>query len=236
MTWQPPAHFSLLQPCNVPDPRAIFPFGAIGAGYSAEFPHRGMDFPAPNGAPGYEPCSGRFVPFTNGGDFGPHAFCIQWFDWLAGEYADIYVLCAHNSATGEPVFPGGRAVCGRQSYYVGALGRTDGGAHVHLQVSNTPRFPVDNVSSVDPAPFLVRGNPVDILQRISQLETKTARAERLICGNGYGRVPGIPITDPDSIALRGDDALAAADADGASLFLGLGDTQAAVDKLRFPPR
>ncbi len=73
---------------------------------------------------------------------------------------------------------------------------------------------------------------MDIMQQIADLNFRVRRAERLICGNGYARLPGIPRENPASIALTGDDALAAADANGSSLFLGLGDTQADLTALR----
>lgn len=74
---------------------------------------------------------------------------------------------------------------------------------------------------------------VDIYGEIRNLKDNVARLNRIVAGYGYGRLPVAPGADPPGeIALTGDAALDAADNDGASLFLGLGDTQADVQKLK----
>ena len=235
MTFYPPAHFSLLQPTALAPGSSISHFDETRPPWSARNPHRGMDIPNRYMAPGYIPCDGLSLGpdrFYNGGDFGPYALCIRWYDWLAGKLTDVYVLIAHNALLLPNAMPGKFVRTGELGFAVGNLGKTDGGSHVHIQVSNTPTFPADISTCADPAQFMVRGNPMDIMQQIADLNFRVRRAERLICGNGYARLPGIPRENPASIALTGDDALAAADANGSSLFLGLGDTQADLAALR----
>lgn len=67
---------------------------------------------------------------------------------------------------------------------------------------------------------------VDVLEEITKQREEIDRLNRLVAGYGWGRNPD------GTIHATGEHALAAADADGSSLFLGLGDTQADVAKLK----
>lgn len=205
--------------------------GGFGADYG--YPHRGIDYGTPIGAPchynGIEP---RPVeePF-NDGSFG----IAVGVDIGAGFHAIYAHLSTRFVLPGELVYPG---------QLIGLTGATGyvAGAHLHYQIADSPTFPVDIRRSVDPAELMLTtlGGPemVTVLDRISRLED-------LLGGSGIDAIPrpGLEHLFPagtvavpegqtgPAVRIRGEDALRYAAARGFSFPLGLSQAQARIAEL-----
>ena len=206
-------------------------FGDVYSDGVNSWVHRGHDL-----APGpwtpdlllLGPCDGPVVPFTNGGDFGPYALCID-YDGL-GEW---YVLVAHGRAAYVQV---GQVVrYGQPIGEVGDLGKANG-VHAHIQVCRDQRFSADIRDSIDPEPlFTVTEDDVKRLDRL----------EAIVAGNGMDLIPWAdtpgeasvlecfppgteatkrdhPAPDDTALWVTGDAALRYCELRGFSLGLGVG--------------
>ena len=135
------------------------------------YQHRGWDV-APQGswtivAPG----DGPLVPFTNNGDFGPYALCIDYEG--RGEW---FILLAHGRAAYVGV--GDVVSMGQPIGEVGDLGLARG-IHCHVQVCRDTRFSTAIGDSIDPEPlFIITEDDMraieDLARRVETLELAMA--------------------------------------------------------------
>ena len=136
------------------------------------YQHRGFDIGGvPAGSPIVAPCDGTLVPFTNNGDFGPYALCIDYEG--RGEW---FILLAHGRAAYVGV--GDVVSMGQPIGEVGDLGLARG-VHCHVQVCRDTRFSTAIGDSIDPEPlFTVTEDDMraieDLARRVETLELAMA--------------------------------------------------------------
>jgi len=136
------------------------------------YPHRGLDAGLATGTPLVAPCDGVVVNFTNDGSFGKGVCINPGNGW--------YVLLAHNSSV--LVFPGQPVKAGQLVALSGNTGMSTG-PHCHLQISNSPTFPTNIGSSVDPRSMLEDNMPDPRVDAILETLRATGLTEWQSSGN-----------------------------------------------------
>lgn len=208
-------------------------FGQSDDGWTPENPHRGYDISGPEGTKIMAPCDGRVVDFTNYGDFGPHAVCIDY-----DGKGNWFVLLAHCSKSYVSI--GQWVTMGQAIAEVGHEGKAYGD-HVHIQVCKNTLFSTNLSDSIDPEPLFITEDEMERLSRI----------ERIVAGYGMTVVPWandpsigkeywvehlfpagtafVAADDPrpydKMVTITGDNALEYCDRRGWSLGMGLGQAR-----------
>lgn len=160
------------------------PFGATAAPtWTADRPHLGCDFGAPQGTPVKAPADGIVVTFANDGSFGAKSVCL----YIATDEHYRYHLFAHMSA--RMVDVGDRVTAGMTIGFVGGWGKdgpTTYAPHLHWQRCRTNQFTRAEGDNADPLAWLNEEEPVTrdefeaLEKRVKANEERTAEIAKVV--------------------------------------------------------